>query len=503
MKKFILMSALVLSITLSACSKEPKIEYEVINQDHMTIFTKQQSGNIGDVMPFYHDGVWNFFYLHDSAPKPGFHPWYRLSTTNFTEFTDHGEVVPVVHDLESQELALGTGSVIEKDGTFYAFYTAHNGRLVPKEMFMLSISTDNMTTWTKQSLVIDPRDYGFDSYDFRDPHVVYIPEKNQYYMLFTTRYLGKGAIGYLTSTDLLTWTKESNGIFFLNNTTNGTQQIDSNLECPTLWYFNGYWYLTFSDQWPTRVTHYLYKENFTDEWIRPEMNVFDGRGLYAGKVSYSDTQMILGGWVSHDFNRSNEFGWGGSFIAHELKQNPNGTLYVDLIKSIGDTINHPQALNITDSYIDGATVSHIQFRSTNQYQQVTFNDLDGISIIEGYLNIESIDGSFGLFFDYRDSESSYHYDFNLDTQRISFFRGHYTQRTSDRLYAYNTFYNSSNHLKFTLLFEEAIDSDGSIVTLYIDGQVAITNRMYLIEETNFGFYGLNSDVTITDLKKFK
>ena len=56
-------------------------------------------------MPFYHDGKWHFFYLHDSAPNPGFHPWYHLSTTNFTTFTDHEEVIPVFTNLESQELS--------------------------------------------------------------------------------------------------------------------------------------------------------------------------------------------------------------------------------------------------------------------------------------------------------------------------------------------------------------------------------------------------------------
>ena len=499
MKKVLILITLLTSVLLSACQK--KITYEVVNQDNMTIFTKQSSGNIGDVMPFYHNNTWHFFYLHDSAPKPGFHPWYHLSTTDFTSFTDHGEVIPVIHDIESQELALGTGSVIEKDGTFYAFYTAHNGRLVPKEMFMLSISTD-LETWEKQSLVIDPRTYGFDSYDFRDPHVVYIPEKDTYYMLFTTRYLGKGAIGYLVSDDLLTWEKESNGIFFLNNATTGTDSVDSNLECPTLWYFNGYWYMTFSDQWPTRQTHYLYKQNFDDEWIKPLVHTFDSAGLYAGKVAHSEDRMILGGWVSHDFNRSNEFGWGGNFISHELKQHSNGTLYVDLVKEIKEKISHPQALEITDTNIK-ASLKQIQFFNDNQYQHVLFNELDGISIIEGYLDIKSIGGYFGLFFDYREGEASYHYDFNLGNKSLSFYRGDYTKRDLINRYTKTDFYNSSNQLKFTLLFEESIDADGSIVTIYIENQLAHTARMFRVEASNFGFYGLNSEVTISNLKKYK
>lgn len=501
MKKLILITLSITLFILVGCSNN-NIEYEVVNQDNMTIYTKQENGNIGDVMPFYHDGKWHFFYLHDSAPNPGFHPWYHLSTTNFTTFTDHEEVIPVIHNLESQELALGTGSVIEKDGKFYAFYTAHNSRLVPKEMFMLSTSTD-LNNWEKQSLVIDPRTYGFDLYDFRDPHVVYVEEKSQYYMLFTTRHMGRGAVGYLVSDDLETWTKQSDGIFFLNNLDTGTGAIDSNLECPTLWYFNGYWYMTFSDQWPTRQTHYIYKQNFDDPWIKPQMNTFDSSGLYAGKVAASDTKMVLGGWVSHDFSRPNEFGWGGNFIAHELKQNINGTLYVEMVSEIKETISHPQLLQIEDQTITDISTKRIAFSKNNDYQRVTFNELDGISIIEGYLDIKNIDGYFGIFFDYRDGEASYHYDFNLKNKSISFYKNDYTQRSPQNLFTQNDFLNTSNHLKFTLLFEEAIDADGSIVTLYIDNQLAHTARMFRIGKTNFGFYSLNSDVVITDLKKYK
>jgi beta-fructofuranosidase len=501
--KLMLKSSTLMTLLLSSCATNSSSIYEVINQENMSVFPRQAYGNIGDVMPFYHEGVWNFFYLHDTAPNPGFHPWYRLSTVNFTEFIDHGEVVPVVHDLTSQELALGTGSVIEKDGIFYAFYTAHNGRLLPKETFMLSISTDNMSTWNKVAFEIDPRDFGFDLYDFRDPHVVFIPEKNQYYMLFTTRYQGLGAIGYLVSNDLMEWSKESNGIYFLNNNTTGTMQIDSNLECPTLWYFEGYWYLTFSDQKPTRQTHYLYKKNFTDPWIKPSMNRFDGKGLYAGKVAASATQMILAGWVSYDFNRANEFGWGGSFVAHELKQNPNGTLYVDIVSQVTEKINHPQLIEIQSTNISNATKDKITMTPANQYQYVVFNKLTGISRIEGLLNISSIQGYFGLFFDYRQDESSYHYDFNLNTNLLSFYRGNFTQRNNENRYTTNSFFNTSDRLKFTLLFEETNDNYGSIVTLYIEGQIANTARMFRVDQTNFGFYSLNSDVVISNLVRYK
>ncbi|NMA04976.1 MAG: hypothetical protein GX931_01235 [Acholeplasmataceae bacterium] len=500
MKRILTIVLLIGLYLISSCKKE--IIYEIVNQDGLTIFTKQKEGNIGDVMPFYHDNEWYLFYLHDSPPKPGFHPWYMLSTKNFYEFKDYQEIIPVVHDLESQELALGTGSVIEKDGIFYAFYTAHNGRLLPKEMFMLSISNDNMISWEKQDFIIDPRTYGFNINDFRDPHVVYIPERNLYYMLFTTRYAGKGAIGYLISDDLINWEKENDGIFFINNHETGTSSIDSNLECPTLWYFNGYWYLTFSEQWPLRVTRYLYKKNFSDDWIKPNVDTFDGAGLYAGKVGYSEEKMILAGWVSHNFNRPNEFGWGGNLIAHELKQSPNGTLFVNIISTINEKFNHPQPLTIEDTNLNNQHNSKITFTQNNFFDYISFNELDDISIIKGNLNITNINGSFGIFFDYRENASSFYYDFDIKNNTVSFYKGNFKDK-DNLCYTHNHFYNTSSNLEFVLLFEEATDSDGSIVSLYLQDQMVLTGRMPHYRNVNFGFYSNDSDITITNLKKYK
>ena len=126
--------------------------------------------------------------------------------------------------LESQELALGTGSVIEKDGTFYAFYTAHNGRLVPKEMFMLSTSTD-LENWTKQDFLIDPRGYGFNQFDFRDPHVVYVEEKGTIlYVIYNQTPWQRCELVIWCQMTYSTGKKIGDGIFFLNNAILGQMQ---------------------------------------------------------------------------------------------------------------------------------------------------------------------------------------------------------------------------------------------------------------------------------------
>lgn len=501
MKKHLLaLFLLIASFVLISCSET----YKDVNQDNMDIFINHKDGNIGDVMPFYDNGEWNFFYLHDSPPKPGFHPWYRFSTKDFYNFTDHGEVVGVIHDTTSQELALGTGSVIEKDGVYYAFYTAHNGNLTPKETFRLSISKDNMKTWEKQEdFEIRPEDpkYNFDQYDFRDPHVVYIPEKEVFYMLFTTRHLGKGAVGYLVSDDLLNWEKEGDGIFFLNNKVNGTNDISSNLECPTLINFNGIWYLTFSDQWPDRTTHYVYTKDLNQDFIKPTLNIFDGSGLYAGKLGASETKLMLMGWVSADFNRNVEFGWGGNFIAHDLVQKENGELTLKIVDTIDEKVSNIQKLEVVESNIKVNKKNDIKFSGKDEY--VIFDDLTGINKITGTLKIDEFNDDFGIMFDASLNYSSYYYSFSKLNKLMTFNRGNIFTKDDEHLYTKNDLYLLDNEINFTILFEERKEASGSIVTIYIDGQMALTGRMFRLQETNFGFYSNNNKLEITNLKLFK
>ena len=73
-----------------------------------------------------------------------------MTTTDFVNYTDYGEVIPFVNDQNDQELALGTGSVIiDSDGSDHAFYTGHNGSLSPKEAIMHATSKDGVK-WNKQ-----------------------------------------------------------------------------------------------------------------------------------------------------------------------------------------------------------------------------------------------------------------------------------------------------------------------------------------------------------------
>src|SRR5690349_24567887 len=52
---------------------------------------------VGDFIPSYDNGVFQLLYLVDWRDKQNHGeciPWYRVSTSDFVNFTDHGEIVP-------------------------------------------------------------------------------------------------------------------------------------------------------------------------------------------------------------------------------------------------------------------------------------------------------------------------------------------------------------------------------------------------------------------------
>ncbi len=118
------------------------------------------------------------------------------------------------------DLAIWTGSVVERSGVYYQFYTAINqaeqGRV---QRIGLAISTD-LTHWERHPgnpvLTADPRWYETANQHpageehWRDPYVIFDAERGAWLMFLCARANdgpldGRGVIGLARSFDLLTW----------------------------------------------------------------------------------------------------------------------------------------------------------------------------------------------------------------------------------------------------------------------------------------------------------
>ncbi len=287
------------------------------------LYPRSPESFVGDPMPYYNGKDFLIYYLEDQRLDTiGFHPFSLLRTRNFYQYVDEGEVLPYVNEEDSIERALGTGSITQdKQGTYHAFYTGHNGSLMPKEQIMHAISRDGIK-WEKIEHDTFKAGPNYAADDFRDPFVFWEEESQEYWMLITTRANDTGVIARYTSTDLSNWQDE--GIFFSNDLGD-----DSNLECPSLVHYQGKWYLAFSDQFGERLVHYRVADEITGEFKRvDESDYVDGAGFYAGRLETDGENLYLVGWIPTKDNHEDRgnYNWAGNLAVHQLRSNEAGIL---------------------------------------------------------------------------------------------------------------------------------------------------------------------------------
>jgi len=495
MKRKLLTCFMCAMIVLSGCGKEVADEEEKYlgqNIEDHVIFPDSIEGFVGDTMPFYDDGKFNIFYLADQrAGTQGYHPWALIQTEDFTGYDDKGIVIPYGEDIKDQDIALGTGSVIKDlDGTYHAFYTGHNDTYSPKEAVMHAISKD-MISWTKvpEDTFTGATNYSTD--DFRDPYVLYIPEESCYWMLVATRYDGDGVIAKYKSTDLSTWTDE--GVFFTEDMGSGT-----NLECPTLIHFGEKWYLAFSDQWPNREVHYRVANSLYDDFIKPEKDIFDGNGFYAGRLETDGKRLFVIGWnpTKDDHLDESEYNWAGNMVTHELKADENGFLTPMVNENVSAMFSNEIVLEPLKQ-TETVESSDNQYRfCKNPYEVVEFKELLGSYMLKAELSNISSSEAYGLTFDINaENVGNINIVFRPSENIIQFYN-------TDDLIAGTPQSEISYDFKNDSMSMTAFISDG-LVCVYVDDEIAFTTRMYLSQGMKWGIFGINSDVSWDSLTLYK
>ena len=508
--KYTLLYISCFAMTLMACSDEKYISndpdadtnapscYDVNDQKlDYSIFFNPKNAWVGDPMPFYKDGKFYVYYLHDTRPAGDtFHPWYLATTTDLINYTDMGEVIACGED-KSQEDALGTGSVFEHNGTYYAYYTAHNGEKDPKEKIYLATSVD-LTTWIKQpTFSLEAPANAYDRNEFRDP--IIIEENGVFKMLISTRadYNGswRAVIAQYTSSDLLNWTLDTP--FYDDPTT-------FMLECADVFTMGGYQYLIYSniDDNDRRV-HYRYRAVGTSTWTTPNRSPLDGSFFYAGKTASDGTNRYLFAWcpTRDNYKDSGNKSWGGSLAVHQLTQNSDGTLNVIIPASINakaKTASNPSIIESRDKETQSDNYTVDGTYSDPDY--ILFDRITGISKITTTIdagNAQQFGFQFGACGNRREVYSVMFNVFaggipTLEMKKVLRFTGSESVITTIPLPV-----PADNKYDVTILIENAI------CTVYVNDQVALTNRIYKMNDNPWGIFSSNGSTTFSNLKIYK
>lgn len=463
------------------------------DESRQNLFYKPAVGYVGDPMPFYDPvaGDFKIMYLQDYRPNQiyTYHPIWGVRTGDGASYESLGELVPTGNAAE-MDAAIGTGSTIFHNGTYYTFYTGHsadkNSTGGIAEAVMLATSTDFLT-WTKDRSLLITGEGEYDVNDFRDPFV-FEGEDGMFHMLVSTRLNGKGVLAEYTSENLRNWT--SAGVFM-------TMMWDRFYECPGLFRIGQWWYLVYSEQHDAVRRVQYFKGRTLDElractagdagiWPDDHEGFLDGRGFYAGKTASDGNNRYIWGWCASkagsvtDGNRD----WAGNLVCHRLIQHEDGSLALGEAKAVAESFDTP------------ANASSFSLNGGDYRMMKRLGTVNRISLS---VKTAGSEDSFGLSFGRGDDSERY---FSLVVNPEG------AQRRKINLEAegpegYGFVADNDSYLFDTPadgVYNITVVTDNSVVTLYINDVFCYTNRIYSIAKNPWSINCYSGGIAISDIK---
>ncbi|MDU5945887.1 MAG: glycoside hydrolase family 32 protein [Paenibacillus macerans] len=479
------------------------------------VFYKPQDGWVGDVIPFYDNGEYKLYYLHDqrAGGDYGNHTtWNLITTKNGLDFEDHGVALPNGGETEPDRNAY-TGSVIkDQNGMYHLFYTGHNpnpefcvdGK--PLQVVLKATGTDGIN-WTKDT---NFKLYGdgviYEKFDWRDPFVFFNEERQEYWMLVTSRLMNSsekkgGCIALLTSGDLVHW--QYREPFY-----NPDKYIT--MECPDYFQMGDWHYLVYSTFSEKFVTHYKKSKTIEGVYTSPIPDTFDGRGFYAAKTASDGRQRYAFGWVPSKRGASDygDWEWAGTLVVHEVYQSGNGDLLVRMPQAVYEHFNSETNLipEAEKNCRHAENQSGFELESPDGLAYRVFNELPSQVLIEAEFTDwkEAKDFGIALRTD-KLLDTGYFIKFDPFHNRIAFdmwprtepgfFQWQIAGDKPQMIELERPFrFAEHNRISIKLILED------DILCLYVNDMVAMTTRIYNFKTGHLGFFANEGAVKVQNVR---
>ena len=290
------------------------------------LFFRPADGFVGDVIPFFHDGLFHAFYLR--APlgpirRGANHTAYAHAVSrDLVRWEEWPDAIAPGPPGAPDDVACWTGCVVEHDGRFLLFYTGYPGKGRPQSVCLAM--SDDLRTWTKDPgnpvVVADERWY--EPTDWRDPFVFRDDETGEFRMLLAGRTREgprhrRGCLALAASSDLRHW--EVRAPIW-------QPRLVHTHECPDVFRWGDGWALVYSEFSDEHTTRHRMADTLDGPWRTPVVDSFDTRAHYAAKTVTDGKRRFLLGWLptrdgSTDGGR---WDWGGCLVVHELVASASG-----------------------------------------------------------------------------------------------------------------------------------------------------------------------------------
>jgi beta-fructofuranosidase len=459
---------------------------------------------VGDVIPYYENGTYYIYYLHDPRKNgEGVYAeettWHLVTTEDGFDFKEHGKSLRLGNETSPYQ-NIYTGSVIKAtDNKYYAFFTAFNskhlfeGKPVQSIMRAVGDTLDNLEIDENFRLLADNNYYQM--HDWRDPYLFFNEDEQCYWMLVSSRARDTsshrgGCLALCKSYDLDTWSYEEP--FYAPNMFGG-------LECPELFKLNGWYYLIFSTYSDRFVTHYRKSKNVNGPWDIPYEDSLDCRANYAIKTAGSQKERLLFGWIATkcDGNDYGHWEWGGTMISHELIQNSrNGDLHVKPIEALDQYFSESTQLSkpaiINATYDESLLVSEGLGALLFSFSEKQFS-------IRASLELENPNSEFGILLN---SDVQLDQGYQLRIMRNMVAWDWWPRIKESGLYQWQIHgdipfqIETARYLQPAKNYELTLYRSGEIVLIYVNNEVVLSTRLYNVESNLVGLYVVNGGLKI-------
>jgi hypothetical protein len=307
---------------------------------------------VGDCIPFFHNGTYYLYWLIDSAHHSalnglGGHQWVLSTTTDLKHWTNY----PIALGIDEEwEKSICTGSVVYSDKNFYAFYATrlvNDGNV--NEQLSYAISSDGIHFKKQKPNPFYTSAPGYSKRDFRDPKV-FVDSAHTFHLFVASKKdssLMKGAEGclvHLTSKDLKNWEVREPVL-------TGQGSVP---ECPDYFYWQGWYYLVYSDN---SNTFYVKSRNPYGPWQQPRYQALNEDWANVVKTAeFTNGRRIAAAWIPSRKDNKDDAReiFGGNAIFREAVQHEDGTLDTKFPSEVIPPTGEPLQLK---SYHDSLTIS--------------------------------------------------------------------------------------------------------------------------------------------------
>ena len=455
------------------------------------------AGYTGDIMPYFDNGKFHIFFLHDAQNKPagkGFHDIHEYETTDLANFSYKGQTIPYGKTNEP-DFAVGTGSVVKAGNLYYFFYTGHNETSPfiqnnPRESVLCATSTD-LKNWKKVANFKITAPNGYYNYDFRDPHVFYNEKDSKYNMIVSTQTEPgrKAVLLAFTCADPSTGNWQLKGPIY----TTTPQENYLMMECADIFKMGNYWYLLFSENWSnSKGTHYKMAASIDGPWITPAQDMIDGEYFYAAKTASDGNKRYVFGWTARKSPESDTGSqqYAGNMVVHQLNQNTDGTLTFQVPQAVETLFSKQIALELAEK-TGTVTVNNNNYKLDGNASQ-SFNSVGKKTKINATISLGNATASAGFKFNVNDAGD--YYKIVLEPAK-------------NRIAAYNSAMQLMAQIPFKVEigvnYDVEIISDSSVCTFYISGKKVLSNRIYGRDLAKWGLISEGQQFTVSNLKVTK